>query len=343
MKKAAIAAVGILTAVSMLTGFKPADQSKLTEIDMSVSVQPGMRIAVVSKTTKGQFWKMIHEGMDAGISAVNETYGFKKGDKISMTFEGADNEEQVETQINTIDAVLSENPDVLCLSVSDMNSCQAQLEMAQENGIPVVVFDANVTDADLVTAFRATDNVEIGREAAEELAEALGEQGEILVFSAQEKTESIQNRMQGFCETLEEYPELIIDAIYYSDQVDNMSDTIAEAFETYPEVSGVFCTNADVADLYLDFDREIREGVAMVGVDATTKQQEAIKNGEELCVISQNPIMIGYETILTAVYAAMQEEGESDITIEKNILLPPQKIHIGNLYNPMNHYYLYTE
>lgn len=29
-----------------------------------------------------------------------------------MTFEGPDNEEDVETQINTIDAVIAENPDV---------------------------------------------------------------------------------------------------------------------------------------------------------------------------------------------------------------------------------------
>lgn len=49
-----------------------------------------------------------------------------------MTFEGPDNEEDVETQINTIDAVIAENPDVLCISASDMDSCEAQLEAAKE-------------------------------------------------------------------------------------------------------------------------------------------------------------------------------------------------------------------
>ena len=67
-----------------------------------------------------------------------------KDDQITMTFEGPDNEEDVETQINTMDAVIAENPDVLCISASDMDSCEAQLEAAKENGIPVIAFDSNV-------------------------------------------------------------------------------------------------------------------------------------------------------------------------------------------------------
>ena len=46
-----------------------------------------------------------------------------------MTFEGPDNEEDVESQINTIDAVIAENPDVLCISASDMDSCQDSLKL----------------------------------------------------------------------------------------------------------------------------------------------------------------------------------------------------------------------
>ena len=78
-----------------------------------------------------------------------------------MTFEGPDNEEDVETQINTIDAVIAENPDVLCISASDMDSCEAQLEAAKENGIPVIAFDSNVAEKKLVKAYRGTDNVPV--------------------------------------------------------------------------------------------------------------------------------------------------------------------------------------
>jgi ribose transport system substrate-binding protein len=340
MKKAIIAAGYLMAAVSMFAGSENVIAEELTDIDTSVSIEPGMRIAVVSKSTKGQFWNMVHAGMESAVNAINEAYGLQKDDKITMTFEGPDDEQLVEDQINILDAVLAENPDVVCISAGDVSSCQAQLETAQENGIPVIVFDSNVVDTDLVTAFRATDNEEVGREAGEAMADALDGEGKVLVFSAQEKTESIQNRVKGFTDVLEEYPEIEIENIYYSDQVEDMSAAMTEALEEYPDVAGVFCTNADSAELYLSLDGELRENIRLVGVDATTKQQEAIKNGEEVCTISQNPLTLGYETIVTALYAA-QEDCTMDIA--DTLLLEPQKIDANNLYNPQYTNYLYTE
>jgi ribose transport system substrate-binding protein len=340
MKKAIIAAGYLMAAASMLVGLDTVTAAELTDIDTSVAIEPGMRIAVVSKSTKGQFWNMVREGMESAINAINEAYGLQKDDKITMTFEGPDDEQLVEDQINILDAVLAENPDAVCISAGDVSSCQAQLEMAQENGIPVIVFDSNVVDTDLVTAFRATDNEEVGREAGEAMAEALEGEGKVLVFSAQEKTESIQNRVKGFMDVLEEYPEIEIENIYYSDQVEDMSAAMTEALEEYPDVAGVFCTNADSAELYLSLDGDLRENIQLVGVDATTKQQEAIKNGEEVCTISQNPLTLGYETIVTALYAAQED---CAMEIADTLLLEPQKIDANNLYNPQYTNYLYTE
>lgn len=342
MRKGLVAAAFLVAVICGFTGIGNVEVQAITDIDMSVSVQPGMRVAVVSKSKKGQFWSMVRQGMEAGIEAINASYQLKKGDKISMTFEAPDYELKVEDQINILDAVLAENPDVLCLSAIDMESCQAQIEMAQENGIPVVVFDSNVSDSEMVTAFLATDNIEIGREVAEEIASCMDENGEILIFSAQEKTESIQNRITGFHEVIQNYPDIVVDGIYYEDQVENMEDAMKEALEEFPNARGIVCTNADIADTYLNLPIELRENHLLVGVDATTKQQEAIKNGEEVSCISQDPLTLGYESIITAVYAAMIEE-YPEIEIEKETLLTSQKINANNLYNPRYRNFLYTE
>ena len=62
----------------------------IPEIDTSVELQAGSRVAVVSKSTSGEFWGLVMKGMD---------------------------------------------------------SLQAQLEAAKENGIPVVELDSGVTDS----------------------------------------------------------------------------------------------------------------------------------------------------------------------------------------------------
>ena len=70
-----------------------------------------------------------------------------------------------------MDAVLSENPQVLCLAAIDMGSCEAQLETAEENGIPVIILDSGVMTDELVYTVCKTDNREAGAEAARRLSQ----------------------------------------------------------------------------------------------------------------------------------------------------------------------------
>lgn len=369
MKRAVVAAISLMTGLTMLTGCSKAeveetiqplvadaieesdseaeavdeqDESPLIpEIDTDVKIEAGSRIAMVSKSVKGEYWKMVKKGMEDAVKAINDAYGFKKDDQITMTFEGPDNEEDVESQINTIDAVIAENPDVLCISASDMDSCQAQLEAAKENEIPVVAFDSNVSEKKLVKAYRGTDNVQVGKMAAYQLGSALGKMGKVAVFSAQQKTKSVQDRVDGFMNNIQKYGDIEVVEVIYSDQVDDMETAMKEVLDKYPALDGVFCTNADVTELYLGLEKsDAGDAPALVGVDATTKQQEAIRNGEEIGCVSQQSYAMGYQTIWTAAETTAPKKS---VTIEKNLLLNPAWIDSESVDNPDSSAYLYTE
>ncbi len=324
------------------TGEPEEEETGLIEIDTSIPIQAGARIAVVSKNTRGEFWDMVRKGMEDAVKAVNVAYGYEKDEQITMTFEGPDDEQKVEEQINIIDAVIAENPDVLCLSVGDMNSCQAQLEAAKENGIPVVMFDSNVSDAKLIKAFRATNNVRVGEIAAYRLARVLGKMGKVAVFSAQEKTESAKNRTEGFLDMISNYTDIEVLEVVYADQVDDMEAAMQEVLEKYPKLDGVFCTNADVAEIYLDMekDEEVHPS-AMIGVDATSRQVEAIRAGEEIGVVSQEPHFMGYQTVLTAIQATVSKDKRPEI--KKTVLFEPVWIELENLDDPNYSNYIYSE
>ena len=312
----------------------------IPEIDTSVELQAGSRVAVVSKSTSGEFWGLVKKGMEQAIADVNEAYGFKKEDQVTMTFEGASDEKDVEIQVNTIDAVIAENPDVLCVSASDMDSLQAQLEAAKENGIPVVAFDSGVTDSKMVRAFRGTDNTRVGEIAAYRLATAIGKMGKVAVFSAQEKTQSIQERVSGFTNYITNYPDIEVVEIVYQDQVDDMTAAMQEVLDKYPQLDGVFCDNADIADLYLDMKKdETKDSIVMVGVDATAKQQEAIRNGKEVGVVSQQPYAMGYQTIWTALLTTAPKKS---VEIKRNVRIDPAWIDSSNIDDPTYSSYLYA-
>ena len=299
------------------------------QIDTSAPVTKGSRIAVVSKSVDGEYWKALHSGMEDAIKDVNAAYGFTSDDQITMTFEGASDEQDVEKQVNTLDAVIAENPTVLCLSAGDEDSCQAQLEAAKENGIPVIAFDSNVSDTKLVRAFRGTDNTQIGKYAAYKLGSAIGKMGNVAIFSAQEKTQSSQERVKGFLDNIANYTDIKVVETVYSDQVDDMKEAMKEVLDKYPALDGVFCTNANVSEMFLEVNKDNGENkVAMVGVDATSKQQEAIKNGQELGVLSQNPYAMGYQTMWAAIQSTAPKK---ETKIEKKVLLDPAWIDAENL------------
>ncbi len=347
MKKAAVQAAGILVGMAVLLGIyegNPAAETRAeareeSAMDESFPALPGTRIAVVSKATNGEFWDEVRRGMEAAVSQVNESHEYKKNDQITMTFEGPANEQDVETQINTLDAVISENPDALCISVGDMESCQAQMEAARENGIPVIVFDSSVKDENLITAFRGTDNVLVGEIAADHLSEAMGGGGKAAVFAMQKKTQSSLDRTTGFVNAIPEGIEIV--EILYADEVEDMEASMGQVLEEHPDLGGIFCSNADVAEIYLKLEKSESFSAVMVGVDATSRQVKAIRDGLEMGVVSQDAYSMGYETIIAAIQSVVPEETREPI--EKSVLLEPAWLDEANLDSGSYDNYIYGE
>ena len=163
--------------------------------------------------------------------------------------------------------------------------------------------------------------------------------GKVAVFSAQEKTQSIQERVEGFTSYIENYPDIEVVKIVYQDQVEDMSAAMQEVLEQYPQLDGVFCTNADVSDQYLDLKKdETKDSIVMVGVDATAKQQQAIRDGKEVGVVSQQPYAMGYQTMWTALLTTAPKKS---VDIERTVRIDPAWISLDNIDDPTYSSYLY--
>lgn len=274
--------------------------------------EPGTRIAVVVKNTKTGFWKNVKKGMDDAVEDLNEKMGYKGEDKIKISFEGPGNETDVESQINIIDAVLSENPSILCLAAIDMESCQPQVEGATLNGIPVVVLDSGV-QSEQVNAICATDNYAAGTEAAKKMAEALGEKGQVAIMAHVETSESSQKRVAGFTDEMKNHPEIEIVNISYENEETSMSELAEAVLKLYPEVKGYYCTNEIATNNVLDIVNTSDKEVKVIGFDSGEKQIKAVKDGVELGMFAQNPYGMGYATIVAGVRADQGLENDAFI------------------------------
>lgn len=280
-----------------------------TSVD-GLLMEKGSYIAVVAKNTELGYWKAVKQGIDQAVADLNRTLGYEGDDKIRCTFEGPKSDTSVDEQVNILDAVIAENPDVLCLAAIDMSACEAQLEAAEENGIPVIILDSGVDNSDLVYSVCATDNYSAGKEAARKLCEKIGDEGEVAVLSHVMMGETSQERVRGFEDEINSnHPNVEIVKISYEPVKEgeaSLEEQMKAVLVLYPELKGYFGTNEGVSTIALNVLKEYQDrGIQMVGFDLGKVQAEAIRQGTEAGVITQNPYGMGYATVAAGVRAAL--------------------------------------
>ena len=241
----------------------------------------------------------------------------------AITFTGED--------MGSDQAMMTENPVVVCLSAVDMSSCEAQLEAAQEDGIPVVMLDSGVeSDDDLVYAYCGTDNKAAGEEAAKQLCEAIGDAGEVAVMSHTQLSQSSKDRVEGFQEEItKNHPNVSVVSVDYQPSKDDdptEEESIEAVLEKYPDLKGYYATNQATSEAVLSvLDKHTDRSVQMIGVDMGDTQKKAIEDGKEVGSVCQNPYGMGYATIVAGARASLGLESDKKIDsgfqwIDKNTI-----------------------
>lgn len=262
-------------------------------------------IPLISKGFQHQFWQAV----DQGAQQAAEELG------VEVSFEGPDNETQVDKQMDMLSAALANNPDAIGFAALDSQAAIPLLRQAQEAGIPVVAFDSGV-DSDIPVATAATNNIAAAALAADKMAEALGGSGNVAVVAHDQVSRTGVERRDGFVERMEaEYPDIEIVAVEYGGGDHLRSTEITRALlAANPDLDGIFGTNEGSAIGVVNGVREAgAEGITIVGYDSGKAQTDAIREGLMLGAVTQNPVGIGYETVKAAVAAARGEEVPGEI------------------------------
>lgn len=297
--------------------------------------EAGSGIAVVLKSTRDEFWTTVRDGIEDAVKALNEKMGYTGEDQIMVSFDGPTDDSDVEKQIDLIDTVLSENPTILCIAAIDRQSCEAQLEMAAENDIPVVMLDSGV-ESGPISALCATDNYAAGTEAAKKMAEAIGDEGQIAVMTHTESAQTSQDREKGFTDEISKnHPNIEIVNISHENDDFTMEKMADAVFTLYPEVEGYFCTNEDASGAVLDALDAAGKEITVIGFDSGEQQQNAVKNGTELGFFAQNPYGMGYAAVIAGVRA------DQNLEVDTFINTSYQWIDSSNLENEEYSNYLY--
>jgi ribose transport system substrate-binding protein len=256
-------------------------------------------IPVISKGFQHQFWQAVKLGAEQAAKQYN----------VTISFEGPENESQVDKQIEMLQAALAKKPAAICLAALDSKAAIPLLQKAQADKIPVVGFDSGV-DSDIPVATAATDNLAAAGFAAKKMAELIGDAGEVAVIVHDQTSRTGIDRRDGFLAEMKNHPNIKVVDVQYGGGDQLKSTDLAKAIiQAHPELKGFFGANEGSIIGVLNAVKELDKGgkIVVIGYDAGKQQKDAVRSGLEAGAVSQDPVGIGFKAVEAAVKAMKGE------------------------------------
>jgi ribose transport system substrate-binding protein len=267
------------------------------------SADKALRIAMIPKGTTHDFWKSV----EAGAREAEKELG-----NVEVIWKGPLKEDDKDAQVKVVEDFTGQGVDGIALAPLDDTALRMPAENAKKSGIPVLIFDSDLKDVDVVS-FVATDNKKGGFMAGEHLAKLLGGKGKVILLRYQEGSASTNFREEGLLEAMKANPgiQLVSDNRYAGATVESAlseSENLLARFKKpdgSPDVDGIFCPNeSSTAGMLRALQGNGWAGkVKFVGFDASPKLVEALGKGELHGLVLQNPRRMGYLAVKTLVEA----------------------------------------
>ncbi|MBO5460766.1 MAG: substrate-binding domain-containing protein [Ruminococcus sp.] len=316
-----------------------------------LELEPGTYISIIGKSESTAYWQMVEQGVMQAAEDLNAELGYTGEDKIKVTYNAPEDEENIDEQVNILDEELARYPDVLGIASVDEEACMVQFDLATTNGIPIISLDSGNTYQGILCTVK-TDNRDAAKTSASKLADELADESSVILLVHDSASESAREREESFISQMNEEEGKTVAEVIYCDQLDELKkqmieeqsaesteDTQDEAEagdsaaseiseESLQEISdkevvqyyiekhgatGVFGTNPDATQLGLKAIEmcDNAEQIVLMGFDAGADQLQALRDGKIAGLIVQNPFGIGYASVVAAARTVLEIGNEA--------------------------------
>lgn len=188
------------------------------------------QFGVVYQTMNNPFFVELNEGLREVVEAHGDT------------LVALDSQFNSLKQKNDISDLILKNVAALFINPVNWEGIKGSLLQASEKGVPSVIIDAPVRDADLVLCQVASDNIEAGRLAARALAQVRPQAKIVILHHSVNK--ACIDRVAGFEEELAKHPEMrVLDTQEGKGTTEGGRPVMRDLLARFPEIDGVFAIN----------------------------------------------------------------------------------------------------
>ncbi len=296
-----------LTVVCLLSGCNSSSKS-----------DDPIRIAVIPKGTSHEFWKSIHYGAKQAAEEIGD---------VEIIWRGPVVESDTGSQIEVVKNMITMGVDGIILAPNQKGGLVDAVEEAIGEGIPVVIFDSGLDDGPEITSYVATNNFKGGQLAADAMAKAIGEKGNVILLRYLAGSESTEQREEGFLEGIKQYPDI---NVVSSDQRggDNATaskEKMDQLLQVHgKDLAGVFSVCEPNANGTLEALRNagLNGKVKMIAFDPSDALIEALSDGSVSGIVLQDPVTMGYTAVKAMIDSLNGKKPEAFISTGEYVATP---------------------
>lgn len=186
--------IGVLLVVCMMSalliGCKNGDEPATEGEDKKVEEKDSYKFGYTCMDGTNPFFVILEKTIKEEVE--------KNGD----TLVSVDPANDVSLQIQQIEDLISQGIDAMFLNPAEAEGILPALDALNAAGIPIINFDTEVAELDLVDSYVGSDNYNAGKVCGEDLIEKVPEGGDIIVLDSPTMN-SVVDRTNGFLDAIE--------------------------------------------------------------------------------------------------------------------------------------------
>lgn len=277
-----------------------------------------LRIAVIPKGTSHEFWKSIHYGAEQAAGELGD---------VEIVWRGPVVESDTGSQIEVVKNMITMRVDGIVLAPNQKGGLVDPVQEAIAEDIPVVIFDSGLNEGPEIVSYVATDNFHGGVLAAERLAEAIGEEGNVILLRYLAGSESTEQREEGFLEGMQQYPDINVVSSdqYAGDNATSAKQKVDQLLQVHGEdLDGIFAVCEPNANGTLEALRNagLNKQVKFVAFDPSDALIEGLRDGSVAGIVLQDPVEMGYQAVTAVVESIRGKDVEPLITTGEYVATP---------------------
>src|SRR6267142_4784589 len=276
------------------------------------------RIAFVMKTANNPFFIEMQKGAEEEAKKLG----------VNLIVQAAEREVDVEKQMQIVENLIQTKIAALCVTPSGSREIVPAINKANSANIPVIIVDTRVDAKTLndatgkIAAFIGSDNYEGGKLAGERIAKQLGGKGKVAVLEGIPGHETGDSRLKGFREALKATPGIEIVASQTANwERDQGFNVFQNILQSHPDLHAVFACSDLMALGAVEAIRAAKRGdIVVVGFDAFSEAQDAVKAGTMHATVAQSPSTMGALAVENAVRALRGEQLQESIQVNIKLI-----------------------